>query len=590
MSEENKDFAEAEAGVLGCLLLGSNIDEDNTARMMGIAETAGVTEDWFRELKHKRVWAALIAAWRKWQRLDLYQVKDFYDESGGVPKFVEMFEALTEVAPTTAHFEYYLWKLKRKAAYARIHKTIAEAMSEMTPDNIDVAVEDLARKLIDASDNLATGDQNDLKPLAAFMAESIEKKRRLHEERFVKHNWEYMDGLPWPWHAMNTIFAGLKTGLHVIGALTSDGKSTIAANLSAFWNERGIKHGYFSIDMASDGMADRYPCIAGRVSLAKLNFGGSADDVAKFEAAFKRQADYGNVTLSEEDNVKRIGIKVARGVRSLGWKAIIIDYIQLLTAEEKGQMPEYTRVQRVVQEAKRVAKKHKIPLICLAQLSRAFEKELREKGGEPGTDAIGDSAEIARAAASITVLYKDADMVKYWKQNPPVKLAFADPDDMALKCRVLSVADESEEDREQRHAGQLSLAKALRPMWVDVIKNQQGGKAKVPFVMFPNYFLFRPGNIEGEDREVQIEGKTKKLPIGKFEAICDDWTYTDQDWWLEMTGAIPMRGCKLMGETYAQMRERIERERERHPEVKQFVREYDAKGNEIGWHFMEAGQ
>ena len=103
--------------------------------------------------------------------------------------------------------------------------------------------------------------------------------------------------------------------------------------------------------------------------------------------------------------------------------------------------------------------------------------------------------------------------------------------------------------------------------------------------MYPGYFLFRPGNIEGDDVEVTVGGKQKKLPVGKFEQICDDWIYAAEDWWLEMTNAMPQRGCKLMGETYAQMRVRMAEERKRHPDVKQFVREYDDRGEVVGWHW-----
>ena len=140
-----------------------------------------------------------------------------------------------------------------------------------------------------------------------------------------------------------------------------------------------------------------------------------------------------------------------------------------------------------------------------------------------------------------------------------------------------------------RRTGQMSLAKSLRPMWVDVLKNQQGGRGKIPFVMFPGYFLFRPGNSDGEDIEVTLGGKQKKLPVGKFEQLRDDWTYTEQDWWLEMTNAMPQRGCKLMGETYAEMRARHDEERRAHPDVKHFVREYDDTGRNLtGWHWEEA--
>ena len=65
----------------------------------------------------------------------------------------------------------------------------------------------------------------------------------------------------------------------------------MAADLSVFWNERGIRHGIVCIDMAGDQYADRYPSIMARVSLAKLNFGGSAEDVAGFEAAYRRAAE-----------------------------------------------------------------------------------------------------------------------------------------------------------------------------------------------------------------------------------------------------------------------------------------------------------
>ena len=56
-----------------------------------------------------------------------------------------------------------------------------------------------------------------------------------------------------------------------------------------------------------------------------------------------------------------------------------------------------------------------------------------------------------------------------------------------------------------------------------------------------------------------------------------------------MTNAMPQRGCKLMGETYAEMRKRMAKERAAHPEVKHFVREYAENGREVvGWHIEEA--
>ena len=581
-----KDFASADVMVLGVLAAGMGSGRETIAYAMSSIEKFGVKGDWFRDPSHRRFFEAATAVWREQRVLDPFHIKKRYEADDG-QGFVSLFEELMESGAIDVHIDHYLNALKQKAIYGKVHKMTAEWLAEMTPDNIGIQIEDFAKRLHDYQETLADSDSG-LKRLSDYLENSIAKKKKLHEERFVNHNWEYLDGLPWPWHCMNEIFAGLKPGLHVVAALASQGKSTMAADLSVFWNSRGIKHGIVCIDMAGEQYADRYPSIMERVSLAKINFGGSADDIAKYERGYQRAAKLNNVWITEEDGVKTIEYLCYRGVKTLGWQAVIIDYLQLVTLEEQGQMPEYTRVQRATQAVKRIAKRLKIPIICLAQLSRAFEKELREgKYAEPGLDSIGDSAEIARAAFTITTLYYDIDVRKYWKETPPTQLAFGDRNNMAVKYGV--VGRETAEQMEARRSGQMSLAKSFRPMWVEVLKNQQGGHGKLPFVMYPGYFLFRPGNIEGEDVEVTVGGKQKKLPIGKFEQLCDDWTYTEQDWWLEMTNAMPQRGCKLMGETYAEMRQRMAKERAAHPEVKHFVREYAENGREVvGWHIEEA--
>jgi len=582
------DYASADVMLLG-VCAGCMVESADADYVMKSVEKFGVTPEWFSNVRHQKFFMALQKTWKEMGSIDLFHVKENYEEND----FSILSQELIEQGGQKIYVEHYLSALKDKHIYTMVHRLVYNQMQEMKPENIGVQVEDLVKKIHDLQEELAETD-NGLKQITDFMDASIAMKERLHQERFVNHNWEYMDGVPFPWHEVNQIFSGLKTGLHVIGALASQGKSTMAVDLSVFWNMAGIKHGYISIDMAAEQFVDRYPCVAEMVSLAKLNFGGSRVDVDKFKRGFQKMAKLNNVWISEDDDVKKIEYQCYRGVKSLGWKAIIIDYIQLVTYNEgKGNLPEYTRVQRCVQEIKKIAKKLKVPVVCLAQLSRAFEKELRDtiaggKGSaEPGLDAIGDSAEIARAAASVTVLYQDEDMRRYWKEKPPTQLAFGDKSNKAVVYGV--VGTETEEEAVARQNGQMSLAKSIRPVWFEVLKNQQGGKGKIPFVMFANYFLFRPGNSEGEDIDVEVNGKSKKLPIGKFEQIRDDWVYTSQDWWLEMTNAMPQRGCKLMGETYPQMRERQARERSRHRDVRHFVRDYDANGRTpIGWHWEEA--
>lgn len=573
-----EDFDSADSFVLSCILGTAAGGADEQEYVMKASEKFGIRSTWFRDPRNVAVFEAIEKVWKDRHSLDVYIISKEVDLPGAAQTTIDLLSVVT----TTANFEYYCQCLKDKHIYSMVHKLMAGAMKEMTPDNIGIQVEDFVRSIHDLQEKLADGDDR-LKQLGEYMTESLEKKQRLHQERFVNHNWEYLDGLRWPWKEVDQIFSGLKTGLHILAALASQGKSTMAVNLSVFWNEIGVKHGFFSIDMAADQLADRYPCVVNRVSLARLNFGGSSEDLAKFQDGYEKSVKLNNVWISEVDDAKTMEYQCYRGVKTLGWKAIIVDYIQLVHSDDKGQVPEYTRVQHAVQAIKSVSKKLKVPIICLAQLSRAFEQQLREKGFAPGLDAIGDSAEIARAAASVTCLYQDEETRKYWVDNPPTQLAYGDRQDASVRHGIVNPREESEDHKKQRQQGQVSLAKAIRPIWFDVKKNQQGRCGKLPFVMFPNYFLFRPGNSEGEKSEVQVDGKTKKLPIQMFEQIRDDWTYAEQDWFLEMTNAMPRRGCKLMGETFVEMEQRMVLEREKHPEVKHFVRRQDGSG-----YFIEA--
>ena len=586
---ETRDYDDADQMVLGTLASAMCVDVETQRYLIEALAKVGCTRDWFRDGRHQKFFDAVQTVWRERQQLDAFIVSKAYD-SAVAEEWPMLYEELMNVPTAIQNFEYYLGALRNKHLYTTVRRVTVKSMAEWTPDNIGIMLEDFVKRLHQVQENVARGE-NTLRQLGDFAAKSIETKRKLHEERFVNHNWDYIDGLRWPWKQIDGIFCGLKKGLHIVAALASQGKSTMAVNLSAFWNETGVRHGFFSIDMAADQLADRYPCVMNRVSLAKLAFGASKKELAAFEDGFEKSIRLNNVWISEMDDAKTIEYQCYRGVKTLGWKAVIIDYIQLVHPDEKGNLPEYTKIQHAVQAVKRIAKKLEIPVICLAQLSRQFERDLREKGFAPGLDAIGDSAEIARAAASVTCLYQDEGMRAYWAQTPPTQLAWGDKDDAAYAYGVADQNDEDEQMAEQRRNGQVSLAKSLRPVWFDVKKNQQGRCGKIPFVMFPHYFLFRPGDSDGGSQSVLVGAKEKTLPVGQFEHLCDDWTFAENDWWLEMTGVMQRRGTKLAGETYAEMWKRLAEERQRHPEVRHFVRDYDTDGRTVvGHHWQEAAE
>ena len=104
----------------------------------------------------------------------------------------------------------------------------------------------------------------------------------------------------------------------------------------------------------------------------------------------------------------------------------------------------------------------------------------------------------------------------------------------------------------------------LRPVWLSVIKNQQGGTGDVPFVMYAKYFMLRPGDMEAKSEKVELGGKVKTVAAAQFGTIRDDWLFNAGDEILERTGGIGTRWVRYPGETMRQYAERVMSERRRH--------------------------
>ena len=97
-----------------------------------------------------------------------------------------------------------------------------------------------------------------------------------------------------------------------------------------------------------------------------------------------------------------------------------------------------------------------------------------------------------------------------------------------------------------------------------MIKNQQGGRGDVPFIMYAKYFMLRPGDMEGESQVLGDEKHPKKVAVGQFATMRDDWLYNPGDEILERTGGIGTRWMKYPGETSDQYLGRVKEERRRH--------------------------
>ena len=554
-----------ETGLLGSVFAAS-MDNDGEGGDSGYDRhlvnkyvAAGVNEKWFTRDSTKKLWKAMTDAVKNDKALEPALLAHAMGEGGGA-----VVQSVIDGAPTTAaHAEFYLEAMRDREVYRRFHKMCMQKLQGLTPQNVKIAIAEAGAELAKLED-MVRGGGDPLKGVSDFVTQLVDEKRWLSEERFVKKNWGAFRGVPLPWSCLNMIYKGLKTGLHIFAALPSQGKTTIAANISLYWITQGIRHGFVCIDMPGDALAERYAAISAQLSISKLDFGAAPGYVDEFERAMKDLAERDVVKITESDTVSSLEYEITRGVKTLGWKAAIVDYLQLVDPEMKSANAPYVLVKEATLAMKRLAKKLRIPIVCLVQLSNQFAKDKATGTKKPRLDHLGDSSEIARAARTVAVLWQDEDVLAYWKDSPPMQLVYGDPKQRLFRLNEVGVEEKADERRADMGQASIFQDGGLRPIWVSVIKNQQGGRGDVPFLMFAKYFLMRPGDVEGEQVEIEDGKKTKKIEAGKFAAIRDDWMYNDGDEVLERTGGIGTRWLRFPGETWAAYALRVKSERVLH--------------------------
>lgn len=523
MATNKSESDTIEECVIGTVVQAAMLDTtDEAQRVMTLYLNAGMTEAWFANPHAKKVFASMVRLYRETHRIDVYLIGEACGETD---------YAMTcgERVTTSANADEYCETLRR----TYVHRTFASEMVRLvqrsSPDTIADALsqaEALRRKLAEVSAH--GGSVNGFVSMSSYREQMERDFRLLSRERYVKGNRDFYIGLPMPWSFLNDIYHGLRTGLHVIAALPSQGKTAMGNAISLYLREKHIKHGFVCLDMPGRNVAERYASLRGQVSLSRMYEGASPAEVDRFMAAFDRCAEGEYLQFTECGQLDNLSDHIYRAVTDNGLKTVIIDYLQLVEGDSRRNTRQFEVVREATTRLHGISKKLDIPIIALVQLKQLFAKENRDSDRPPAIDDLGDSSAIGRAASTVAVLCKDNKVAKFWEDNPPYDLGYADfnhkyagDNPFGDKCAV--------------------IAKTIRPVWYYVIKNQQGKVGKVPMLMYPSYFMFRPGD---PDAAKILDNDAPAPNLNFFTTIRDDWMHVFGDEVLEATGVIGHRGVK----------------------------------------------
>lgn len=197
-----------------------------------------------------------------------------------------------------------------------------------------------------------------------------------------------------------------KSDMIVLAARPSMGKTAFALNVALNAALKGkAKVLIFSLEMSKEQLSQRLLSMESRVESQKMSTGDiEPSDWDKIAAALD-SIGKGDIVIDDTPGIKMMEIKnkCRRMKAEMGLDMIILDYLQLMEGEKKGdnRQQEITGLSRGM---KLLAREMDCPIIVLSQLSRAPDQRENHR---PVLSDLRESGAIEQDADVVLFLYRD---------------------------------------------------------------------------------------------------------------------------------------------------------------------------------------
>ena len=380
------DFEESVLGA--CLSFGGTMDE-----VIDI-----LNAECFYTEGNQMIWKALTELYRSNDPIDILSVKRKLEKennlakAGGVVRLVE----LTSRIASASNIEYHARIIVEQYLRRELIKVSNEAVKSALDDTNDVF--DTFSKSIAEIESLLNG-------VIKYEAKQIGKvhQKNLEESRHVAKN-KIASGVPTGYRNLDNFINGWqKTDLIILAGRPAMGKSVCA--LSFVLNpalKDNIPTALFSLEMSNEqlvGRAESNLSLMDSSRIIKKQLTEAEIDLMEQRCQILNTAP---IYIDDSPNLTLLDLKgkARKLVKEKGVQLIVIDYLQLMSADSKKNMSREQEVSQISRGLKALAKELKIPIIALSQLNRLVENR---------TDKRPNLADL-RESGSIE---QDADMVMF---------------------------------------------------------------------------------------------------------------------------------------------------------------------------------
>ena len=383
-----------EEAVLGAML----IDKDGMPAVIEILRPES-----FYLSAHNTIYKCMQDLFGKQQPIDLLTIHELLkkegklEEIGGLNYLIE----LSNKVGSSANIEFHARIIQQKYIQRELIRVSTGVIKSSFDDTLDVLeiLDEAEKGLYSITDqNLNTGYEK-LSSLVVQAAKEIE---------VVASKGSDLTGINTGFKELNRITNGWqRSDLIIVAARPGMGKTAFTLSLAknAAKTDKGVA--IFSLEMANVQLVQRLISSEAEISSSKLRNGQlDTDEWKKLHNAVDQLS---TLPIYIDDtpaiNIFELRAKCRRLKQNHNIELIIIDYLQLMTGapnDKRGNREQ--EISSISRALKALAKELHVPVIALAQLSRAVET----RGGEkrPMLSDLRESGAIEQDADIVTFIYR----------------------------------------------------------------------------------------------------------------------------------------------------------------------------------------
>ena len=386
---------EAECGVLGSII----IDPEAIVQVSDFLHA----DDFYRDAHHT-IYEVILQLYEEHEPADFITICDELERRNKLEEVggASYITSLINQVPTSGNVEFYARIVERTAILRRlIHAAGQIAAVAYEEGDADIALDKAEQLIFSISQRHARSDFSHMRDV---LAKYMNKLDQLHERRGT------IVGVPTGFTDLDRLTGGLqKSDLIVLAARPGIGKTSLALSLA---HNTALKYhnsiAVFSLEMSKDQLAQRLLSMDARIDQQRLRTGIIEEDEWDRIVYAMDTLSESNIWIDDTAGISTMEMrsKARRLQAEHGIDLIIVDYLQLMQATIGGRRNE-NRVQEISEisrSLKGLARELNVPVLALAQLSRAVESR---QSKVPQLSDLRESGSIEQDSDIVMFIYRD---------------------------------------------------------------------------------------------------------------------------------------------------------------------------------------